>query len=79
MDVMDAQEAIEEAEGHAEIEALMEANMARIEETTAKMAEAFKRDDSEAAKNECVRLKYWRSLQDGLKDWEPGKEVRLIH
>jgi molecular chaperone HscB len=79
MDVMDAQEAIEEAESHAEIEALMEANEARIKETTAKMAEAFERDDSEAAKNECVRLKYWRSLQDGLKDWEPGKEVRLIH
>lgn len=79
MEVMDAQEAIEEATTHAEIDALLAENKARIEDTTVRMAEAFERDDGEMAKNECVRLKYWRSLQDGLKDWEPGKEVRLIH
>jgi molecular chaperone HscB len=79
MEVMDAQEAIEEASTQAEIAALMESNKTRIESTTAKMAQAFERNDSEAAKNECVRLKYWRSLQEGLKDWEPGKQVRLIH
>lgn len=79
MEVMDAQEAIEECSTQAEIAELMASNQTRIESTTAKMAEAFERNDSEAAKRECVRLKYWRSLQDGLKDWEPGKAVRLIH
>jgi molecular chaperone HscB len=79
MDVMDAQEAIEEATSREEIDVLVETNAARIEGTAERMAAAFENDDAEAAKNECVRLKYWRSLQDGLKDWEPGKEVRLIH
>jgi molecular chaperone HscB len=79
MEVMDAQEAIEECRTQDEIAALMASNKLRIEDTTTKMAEAFERNDSEAAKRECVRLKYWRSLQEGLRDWEPGKEVRLIH
>ena len=79
MEVMDAQEAIEEASSRDEIDALLVENAARIEVTTEKMSAAFKANDSDGAKNECVRLKYWRSLQDGLKDWEPGKEVRLVH
>ena len=79
IEVMEAQEAIEEASSEAEIERLKEQNRVRIDETLETMGSALEADQVEAAKTECVRLKYWRSLQDGLESWEPGKEVRLIH
>jgi len=79
MEVMEAQERIEQARDQLEIDRLKEENSARINETTEKLGKAFEAGDAETAKNECVRLKYWRSLQDGLESWEPGKEVRLVH
>ena len=79
MEVMDAQERIEEAETEAQIDEIRMENAKRIEETVQALGEAFERDDAVAATQECVRLRYWRSLGDGLHSWEPGKEVRLIH
>ena len=79
MEVMEAQESIEEASGEEQIEALKEENRIRIRQTEERLRKAFEQDDSKAATTECIRLNYWRSLQDGLNDWEPGKEVRLIH
>jgi len=76
---MEAQERIEEAAEQAEIEALKQENDARIEETVAKLGDAFENDDREGAVRESVRLRYWRSLGEGLVDWEKGKEVRLVH
>jgi molecular chaperone HscB len=79
LEVMEAQERIEEAKAQEEVDEIKRENKTRIREAETKAGEAFERGDGEAAKNETVRLKYWRSLQDGLNDWEPGKEVRLIH
>ena len=79
MEVMEAQEAVEGAQSEEDAEGLKTENRARIEETTERMGRAFEEDDKEVAKRECVRLKYWRTLQQGLDDWEPGKEVRLVH
>ncbi|KIW68121.1 Fe-S protein assembly co-chaperone HscB [Phialophora macrospora] len=79
LEVMEAQEALEEATSHEDIEKLMEENAARIRETEEILGRAFERDDVNEAKRECVRLNYWRSLQGALKDWEPGKDVRLVH
>jgi molecular chaperone HscB len=79
MEVMDAQERIEDAETQEQIEEIRVENATRIEETVHALAEALERDDAAAATRECVRLKYWRSLAEGLHSWEPGKEVRLIH
>lgn len=79
MEVMEAQEAIEEAHTQEQIDALKEQNRARIEQTVELLGNAFEKGDVEAAKTECIRLNYWNSLQQGLHEWEPGKEVRLIH
>ncbi|KIW46134.1 Fe-S protein assembly co-chaperone HscB [Exophiala oligosperma] len=79
MEVMEAQEAIEEAETQEQVDALKEENQARIDQTIKLLGQAFEHEDVEAAKTECIRLNYWRSLQQGLHEWEPGKEVRLIH
>lgn len=79
VEVMEAQEMLEEAGSQEEIETLMEVNGERIRETEDMLGEAFEREDVEGAKRECVRLNYWRSLQSALREWEPGKEVRLVH
>ena len=79
MEVMEAQERIEDAQTQAEIEEIRVENAKRIEGTGDALGKAFERDDAAAATRECVRLRYWRSLGDGLNSWEPGKEVRLIH
>ncbi|KIX99311.1 uncharacterized protein Z520_04887 [Fonsecaea multimorphosa CBS 102226] len=79
LEVMEAQELLEEATTHDEIETLMRENIARIRETEAALAEAFEKDDVESAKRECIKLNYWRSLHSALHEWEPGKEVRLVH
>ncbi len=79
MEVMEAQEAVEDAETQEQVDALKIENQARIDETVKLLGQAFEHEDVEAAKKECIRLNYWRSLQQGLHDWEPGKEVRLIH
>ncbi len=79
VDVMEAQEALEEASSHEDIEMLMQENVARIKATEVILGQAFKDENVESAKRECVRLNYWQSLQGALKEWEPGKEVRLVH
>lgn len=79
MEVMDAQERIEDAKTQVQIEEIRAENATRIEETVQGLGDALERDDAMAATRECVRLKYWRSLADGLHSWEPGKEVRLVH
>ena len=79
MEVMEAQERIEDAETEGQIDEIRAENAKRIEETEEALGNAFERDDEAAATRECIRLRYWRSLGDGLHSWEPGKEVRLIH
>ncbi|KAL6243474.1 hypothetical protein RBB50_009466 [Rhinocladiella similis] len=79
MEVMETQEAIEEAKTQEQIDALKAENQARIDQTINLLGDAFEKENVEAAKTECIRLNYWRSLQQGLHEWEPGKEVRLIH
>ena len=80
--VMEAQEELESATndgGEVAVERLKADNRDRIHETEKMMGAAFEAGDVDKAKNESVRLKYWRSLESGLGDWEPGKEVRLTH
>ncbi|KIW79351.1 Fe-S protein assembly co-chaperone HscB [Fonsecaea pedrosoi CBS 271.37] len=79
LEVMEAQETLEEATTHDEIETLMEENIVRIRETEKALTDAFEKDDVESAKRECIKLNYWRSLHSALHEWEPGKQVRLMH
>lgn len=76
--VMEAQEELEDADKDV-VDRLMEENGGRIREAVKGLEEAFGKGDGKKAKEECVKLKFWKSLESGLKDWEPGKEVRLTH
>lgn len=80
MEVMEAQESIEAAETHDQILALKEENEKRIEATLKLLDDAFSSDNAEAARMECIRLRYWASLQEGLHAWDgKGSDVRLVH
>lgn len=84
MEVMEVQEAIEAVgaspEAEAEINALKKENDGRIAACTNALAGAFDRGDIEGARKECIRLRFWYSVGEGLHEWEPGKtEIRLVH
>ena len=86
MAVMEVQERIEEvaAEPPAEAEGVIEEmkgeNRGRVEENVRVLGEAVERGDVEAMRRECVKLRFWYSVGEGLREWEPGvREIRLVH
>ncbi|CRG92127.1 hypothetical protein PISL3812_09183 [Talaromyces islandicus] len=86
MIVMEAQETVEElsgvppAEAEKVVKRLRDANADRIEATVEKLASSFDISDIERAHTETVRLQFWYSLRDGLREWEPGhEEIRIVH
>ncbi|KAJ6172270.1 hypothetical protein N7470_001337 [Penicillium chermesinum] len=84
MEVMEVQETIEEVgaapEAEAEIEVLKKDNDARIKACVEALGKSFDKGDIEAARKECIRLRFWYSVGEGLREWEPGKtEIRLVH
>lgn len=84
MEVMEVQETIEEvgatSEGEAEINALKVENDGRIGVCVGALAGFFDKGDIEAARKECIRLRFWYSVGEGLREWEPGNtEIRLVH
>lgn len=86
MIVMEAQEKVEElsgvpaAEAEKVIKRLRDANADRLESTVEKLGTSFDISDIETAHTETVRLKFWYSLRDGLREWEPGHgEIRIVH
>ncbi|KAL5362612.1 HSCB C-terminal oligomerization domain-containing protein [Aspergillus floccosus] len=84
MEVMEVQETIEEVgadPGAADtIAQLKRENDGRVAECVRALGEAFDRGDIETARRECVKLRFWYSVGEGLREWEPGHtEIRLIH
>ncbi|KAL4888653.1 HSCB C-terminal oligomerization domain-containing protein [Aspergillus ambiguus] len=84
MEVMEVQETIEEvgADPAAEstIAQLKKENDGRVADCVKTLGEAFDRGDIETARQECVRLRFWYSVGEGLREWEPGHtEIRLVH
>ncbi|KAJ5864280.1 Heat shock cognate protein B C-terminal oligomerization [Penicillium soppii] len=84
MEVMEVQETIEEvgatAEAESQINALKKENEGRVLECVERLGRAFEKGDLEAARKECIRLRFWYSVGEGLREWEPGNtEIRLMH
>jgi molecular chaperone HscB len=84
MEVMEVQETIEQvgasAEGETQINALKKENELRVAECVESLGAAFEKGDVEAARKECIRLRFWYSVGEGLREWEPGHtEIRLVH
>ncbi|KAJ5372088.1 Heat shock cognate protein B C-terminal oligomerization [Penicillium concentricum] len=84
MEVMEVQETIEEvgasAEAEAQINALKKENEGRILRCVESLGKVLEKGDLEAARMECIRLRFWYSVGEGLREWEPGNtEIRLMH
>ncbi|KAL4784676.1 hypothetical protein BJX76DRAFT_212322 [Aspergillus varians] len=84
MEVMDVQEAIEGVgsgpEAEAQIAEMKGENDERLRGCVEALGRAFDSGDLQGATGESVRLKFWVSVAEGLKEWEPGMEgIRLIH
>lgn len=80
MQVMEAQEEIEEAENEETIEELKKDNESRISNSVRILGEAINGEDVESATKECLKLRFWYTIREGLREWEPdNRQVRLIH
>ncbi|KLJ12303.1 hypothetical protein EMPG_12646 [Blastomyces silverae] len=79
MQVLEVQEIIEEAQDEIIVARLKDENEERIKGCVAALGNAFNQGGIEEARKQCVRLRFWYTIRDGLRDWEPGKNVRLIH
>lgn len=79
MEVLETREMIEEAGSEEELVDLKITNDARIEQSVKILEDAFSKDDTELAKTEAVKLRYWINIKDSLDGWERGKPVVLQH
>ncbi|KAK4131695.1 Co-chaperone Hsc20 [Trichocladium antarcticum] len=79
MTVLEAREAIEEAEREEDLAEVRAANEERIRAAEAAIADALEGGDVPAAKEEAVRLRYWVNIREGVHGWERGKPVVLQH
>lgn len=88
MAVMEVQERIEEvaeeiedvAEAEKEIAEMKKENTERIQLNVQALGECVDKGDVEGMRRECVRLRFWYSVGEGLREWEPGvREIRLVH
>lgn len=79
MEVLEMREQVEEAQAEEEIDALRQVNGARVRASVEQLANAFAKEDLEAAKRETVRLRYWVNIDESLAAWEKGKPVVLEH
>ena len=77
--VLEAREAVEEAQEESELEDVRAENEERIRTSEERIGDAFARDDLAAAAREVVRLRYWVNIKESVDNWEKGKGVVLEH
>ena len=79
MEVLNAREAIESAQEEADLEGMKTMNEERIKGSVNVLKKAFSKADTETAKTEAVKLRYWSNIKESLDAWEKGKPVVLVH
>lgn len=77
--VLEAREAVEEAQEESELDDVRAENEDRIRTSEERIGDAFARDDLAAAAREVVRLRYWVNIKESVDNWEKGKGVVLEH
>ncbi|EAU92996.2 hypothetical protein CC1G_06716 [Coprinopsis cinerea okayama7 len=69
MEIMEAREAIDEAEDRAQVEAIFEENTGRVAETIKELEKLVEEEDWPAAKLGAIRLRYLQGIQRAAKRW----------
>ncbi len=77
--VLEAREAIEEAQNEDDLVELRRTNDVRIQESEEGLGRAFQNGDIQGAKTEAIRLRYWQNIKESLDNWESGNRVVLQH
>ncbi|KAK6533035.1 hypothetical protein TWF281_007197 [Arthrobotrys megalospora] len=79
MEVLEANEVLENAKCEEELVELKGRNEERVRECIERIERLFRDDKLEEVRGEVVRLRYWVNVAEGLRHWEPGKGVSLHH
>ncbi|KAK9365152.1 hypothetical protein V1509DRAFT_634151 [Lipomyces kononenkoae] len=79
MEVYDLLEEIENCQSEERAADLSSSIESRIRKTEKEVEESFDAQDLRRAKESTVTLKYWVSIREALKEWEPGKPFRMVH
>ncbi|KAK8121289.1 hypothetical protein PG999_005409 [Apiospora kogelbergensis] len=79
MEVLEAREAIEDAEREEDLVPLRQENARRERGSEEVLARCFKEGDLEGAALEAVKLRYWVNIRESIDGWERGKPVVLEH
>lgn len=79
VEVLEAREAIDEAESEADLEGPMAENEERIARCVEGLRQAFAQGNIQGAIEEAVRLRYWESIKEGIRGWEKGVGGGLLH
>lgn len=79
MEVMEAREAVDEAQDEEALGEVRVENDARIEESVKVLEERFGKSDWEGAAQEAIRLRYWSNIAESIHGWEQGKGGGINH
>ncbi|KAK6197103.1 molecular chaperone [Scheffersomyces amazonensis] len=83
MAVLDAHESLEMANDENDLQDLSTENDERIKLSVAQLDSIIQQQwpiqNWDNILMEAIKLKYWVNIQNGIKDWEPGKPVHLTH
>jgi molecular chaperone HscB len=72
MEVMEAREAVDEAEDEAGLVAIREENNGRIDQSVKMLEECFAQGRMDQAATEAIRLRYWMNIEESIHGWEKG-------
>jgi molecular chaperone HscB len=79
MEVMEAREAIDDAQSEADLVAPKDENNARIEGSVKILEQTFAQGDFEGAAKEAIKLRYWMNIDQSIQGWEEGQGGGAIH
>jgi len=81
MEVMELQEALEEAEDEAAVEQVHEANQEHMQNVLTQLDQAFAHAplDTQRVQALAMQLRYWTNIDKAIREWQPGKRPELQH
>ncbi|KAK6336445.1 hypothetical protein TWF696_001998 [Orbilia brochopaga] len=79
MEVLEAQEALESAESEEDVAVVKRDAEGRTAACVDRLEELFAKNAVDEAKEEVMRLRYWRGVVDAAHRWEKGGHVVLHH